>query len=112
MMGQPLDLNFKEFEALVLFISVLLAALMVQVKRCAQLLFAVLGNKDTIQPSTGMPALFCGRQPCMQSRAMSKLRQNLHAVYVGVPTAHNLLCIVSVTSAACLLLCRMAPVIG
>eukprot|EP00879_Flechtneria_rotunda_P014689 GHRR01015350.1.p1 GENE.GHRR01015350.1~~GHRR01015350.1.p1 ORF type:complete len:168 (+),score=51.07 GHRR01015350.1:51-506(+) len=29
-MGQPLDLNFNEFEALVLFISVLLAALMVQ----------------------------------------------------------------------------------
>uniref|UniRef100_A0A383V9Q3 Sodium/calcium exchanger membrane region domain-containing protein n=1 Tax=Tetradesmus obliquus TaxID=3088 RepID=A0A383V9Q3_TETOB len=28
--GQPLDLNFNEFEALVLFISVLLAALMVQ----------------------------------------------------------------------------------
>lgn len=31
MMGQPLDLNFKEFEALVLFISVLLAAVVVQV---------------------------------------------------------------------------------
>lgn len=31
MMGQPLDLNFNEFEALVLFISVLLAAVVVQV---------------------------------------------------------------------------------
>lgn len=31
MMGRPLDLNFKEFEALVLFISVLLAAVVVQV---------------------------------------------------------------------------------
>jgi hypothetical protein len=35
MMGQPLDLNFKEFEALVLFISVLLAAVVVQVGRWA-----------------------------------------------------------------------------
>jgi hypothetical protein len=33
MMGQPLDLNFNEFEALVLFISVLLAAVVVQVRR-------------------------------------------------------------------------------
>lgn len=32
MMGQPLDLNFNEFEALVLFISVLLAAVVVQVR--------------------------------------------------------------------------------
>lgn len=32
MMGQPLDLNFNEFEALVLFISVLLAASVVQVR--------------------------------------------------------------------------------
>lgn len=32
MMGRPLDLNFNEFEALVLFVSVLLAALMVQVR--------------------------------------------------------------------------------
>lgn len=31
MMGRPLDLNFNEFEALVLFVSVLLAAMMVQV---------------------------------------------------------------------------------
>jgi Ca2+:H+ antiporter len=30
-LGQPLDLNFNEFEALVLFISVLLAAVVVQV---------------------------------------------------------------------------------
>ena len=29
-MGRPLDLNFNEFEALVLFVSVLLATLMVQ----------------------------------------------------------------------------------
>lgn len=32
MMGQPLDLNLFEFEALVLFISVLLAAVVVQVR--------------------------------------------------------------------------------
>lgn len=31
-MGRPLDLNFNEFEGLVLFVSVLLTALMVQVR--------------------------------------------------------------------------------
>ena len=32
-MGRPLDLNFNEFEGLVLFISVLLAAVVLQVGR-------------------------------------------------------------------------------
>jgi hypothetical protein len=66
-MGKPLDLNFNEFEALVLFISVLLAAVVLQVG--AGLAQRVAGCRASCAPATAdrqpdAVTIVAGAVPC------------------------------------------------
>lgn len=64
MMGQPLDLNFNEFEALVLFISVLLAAVVVQVSQYPYRIFLAVTAAKHQSVYTGMAPLVTGGRCC------------------------------------------------
>lgn len=81
MMGQPLDLNFNEFEALVLFTSVLLAAIVVQVSRAVGGWDSSGGRHQVAVPG-GNSSYVCAATVCGCCHASTMLREGagvLHA---------------------------------